>query len=839
MLHVSSFSRLVVMVLGMFMMSVISPHPVRAALVPCGLSADDPATAVIESSPCTACHVVLGAEGLIDWGMGIMTVIAIAIIVALGIMYVVSAGNQGLMQKAKSGIFASLIGFTVMLGAWLIVNTTLHIFSATNILGLVRTDAGFSFSCDTSSTAGTGSARGASGQFVVNTQSTIALSPQSPPFIMQEIGAGESTTLVAEVGADVRVSEDNPILITAEEDHLSSAGKRFLSFFIPTVFSADDDITITPNIITDAQQLSDGVTITASEALIEETDFSVVYSQDGEMLALVNVTVNPQRVAATTGPYYCYGRGGLEQEYASLEALKEDANNKNIQSAIHVDGANVHHGFGPALACHSQKSSDFVALPDPVPTPEGNGESVSDEGCRDWNFTDSHVEKFSLGRADLGTPERQRCYRTGYHIFPESETKKFWWPDSLPENQRIGLGAKALGFRFDNALGLTPIVSRHPNSVEPVCPGKDVYAFRGTPMANKNYSGVCVLDITDSQGKPVAYYLNFVLKKGMLEGGAQVKVLTVGDHNPRLCPDDYDAKTRSCPTGGSADSSTGGSASGQSGGSSGDTAPVTGNSSALPAGPYYCYGRGGLAQQYATIEELKADAKAKGIQSAIHVNGKNVYFGFGPALSCNTQSQNTSSGSGGPSSPGSSSSELSGPILDWTFRSGIWQKFALNRPEIGYPESGRSYRFSWSLLPQDVRNTFDDERLCIGTANRPSAPFIKFFNEGSAAYVMSSKPHSKEPVCPDKKFGFGKTYFAFRDTCADRLEYPTPGVCFLDKVDSDGNPAIYYLNYFANGGNHPVGADTLWYHRAGEPGVCPGHFNMKTFSCQKDPVNQD
>ena len=82
-----------------------------------------------------------------------MTFIAIAVIVAMAIFYIVSTGNEGMMQTAKGGITAALVGFAIMLAAWLIVNTTLRIFTAT-IPGLTVSSTGFSFTCDTTSSAG-------------------------------------------------------------------------------------------------------------------------------------------------------------------------------------------------------------------------------------------------------------------------------------------------------------------------------------------------------------------------------------------------------------------------------------------------------------------------------------------------------------------------------------------------------------------------------------------------------------------------------------------------------------------------------------------------------------
>jgi uncharacterized membrane protein len=71
----------------------------------------------------------------------------------MGVLYIVSAGDQGLMKTAKSGITASLIGFAIMLCAWLIVNVVLTVLVNTEqkpFKDLIKNGA-FSFTCDTSS----------------------------------------------------------------------------------------------------------------------------------------------------------------------------------------------------------------------------------------------------------------------------------------------------------------------------------------------------------------------------------------------------------------------------------------------------------------------------------------------------------------------------------------------------------------------------------------------------------------------------------------------------------------------------------------------------------------
>ncbi len=127
------------------------------SLIPCGRNIDDKNTTdIIESQPCTLCHIVLGGQKLISWGLKIMAIIAITVIFAMGVLYILSAGNSGMMQTAKGGMIAALIGFAVMLSAYLIVNVILTILVDTAspdkpFLNLTATKGYFNFACDITS----------------------------------------------------------------------------------------------------------------------------------------------------------------------------------------------------------------------------------------------------------------------------------------------------------------------------------------------------------------------------------------------------------------------------------------------------------------------------------------------------------------------------------------------------------------------------------------------------------------------------------------------------------------------------------------------------------------
>ncbi|KKP68018.1 MAG: Peptidoglycan-binding domain 1 protein [Candidatus Moranbacteria bacterium GW2011_GWE1_35_17] len=95
-------------------------------LVPCGGSGatDTPTT------PCNLCHLFEGIQNLINWGEIVLVTIAVVAIVAGAIMYIISAGDSGMMESAKGVIKQALWGVVIVLGAWVIVNTALWLLTS-------------------------------------------------------------------------------------------------------------------------------------------------------------------------------------------------------------------------------------------------------------------------------------------------------------------------------------------------------------------------------------------------------------------------------------------------------------------------------------------------------------------------------------------------------------------------------------------------------------------------------------------------------------------------------------------------------------------------------------
>lgn len=116
-------------------------------LVPCGNGND----------PCTLCHFIIGFYNMVSVMLKLVVTAALAGIFISGVMYIISSGDETMMTGAKNFLKASVIGFVVVLGAFLIVNVTMWALSAKDSNGDGVSDMGvgqagwFSFTCSTES----------------------------------------------------------------------------------------------------------------------------------------------------------------------------------------------------------------------------------------------------------------------------------------------------------------------------------------------------------------------------------------------------------------------------------------------------------------------------------------------------------------------------------------------------------------------------------------------------------------------------------------------------------------------------------------------------------------
>ena len=106
------------------------------ALVPCGIG--------LGKADCTLCHLVIGFKNIYDYLLYVVLFPAtVLVIVIAGIMYMVSSGNKGLIEKAKTAFTYALAALVLALTAWLLINATLH------ALGYKNVGNWWTYTCDT------------------------------------------------------------------------------------------------------------------------------------------------------------------------------------------------------------------------------------------------------------------------------------------------------------------------------------------------------------------------------------------------------------------------------------------------------------------------------------------------------------------------------------------------------------------------------------------------------------------------------------------------------------------------------------------------------------------
>ncbi len=142
-------------------------------IVPCGRSCDNPATSDDETKICTLCHLLILIQNITNWILMVMTYIAFAVLVAMGILYIVSTGKPQLTGLAKSGIWAALVGLAIVLLGWVAINVILMVLadgtlgSDTASFSIKTNGSWFTYSCDTQTkytgTGGTGGTGGSGG----------------------------------------------------------------------------------------------------------------------------------------------------------------------------------------------------------------------------------------------------------------------------------------------------------------------------------------------------------------------------------------------------------------------------------------------------------------------------------------------------------------------------------------------------------------------------------------------------------------------------------------------------------------------------------------------------
>ena len=101
------------------------------------MAASDSGALVTCTNPedCNWCTFIQMFDRALDFLFKFLTLAAVMMVMYAGFQLVISQGNSGAMEKAKGFISNIIIGFVIMMSAWLIIDTV--------IKGLVDTEAGY------------------------------------------------------------------------------------------------------------------------------------------------------------------------------------------------------------------------------------------------------------------------------------------------------------------------------------------------------------------------------------------------------------------------------------------------------------------------------------------------------------------------------------------------------------------------------------------------------------------------------------------------------------------------------------------------------------------------
>ena len=105
--------------------AVCQDVPNSAGLIPCGKSINDPDTDWDECAACTPCSLILMGQLIIEFLVKIAAILALLSIALAGFFYIFAAGNVGAIEKAKSIMKYTLLGFVLVFIAWAVVDSML------------------------------------------------------------------------------------------------------------------------------------------------------------------------------------------------------------------------------------------------------------------------------------------------------------------------------------------------------------------------------------------------------------------------------------------------------------------------------------------------------------------------------------------------------------------------------------------------------------------------------------------------------------------------------------------------------------------------------------------
>lgn len=96
---------------------------------------------------CTLCDLIAGMNTIIHYLMQLAIGVALLAMAIGGVMYIVSAGDSGLIDQAKNTMKNAAIGFVIIFAGYLIINTTISYIGAYTNLGIENVGSWGEFKC--------------------------------------------------------------------------------------------------------------------------------------------------------------------------------------------------------------------------------------------------------------------------------------------------------------------------------------------------------------------------------------------------------------------------------------------------------------------------------------------------------------------------------------------------------------------------------------------------------------------------------------------------------------------------------------------------------------------
>ena len=115
-----------VTLLPLVLLVVLLPEVVSAQFVPCG-GPDQPA--------CQFCHLVEMGNTIVLWLVFVLTIVAGLIFAVAGLKLVTSGGNPSQKDAAKSMFVNVIVGYLIVLAAWLIIDTLMKGLADQSLIG--------------------------------------------------------------------------------------------------------------------------------------------------------------------------------------------------------------------------------------------------------------------------------------------------------------------------------------------------------------------------------------------------------------------------------------------------------------------------------------------------------------------------------------------------------------------------------------------------------------------------------------------------------------------------------------------------------------------------------